>query len=60
MLVANFMRYRRKLLEKPTHIDNFSLKKKFLFQISSGTFHVVFEFPCALFIAKHCYFPDSK
>ena len=29
MLVANFMRFRRKRLEKQTHIDNFSLKKKF-------------------------------
>ena len=28
MLVANFMRFRRKRLEKHTHIDNFSLKKK--------------------------------
>ena len=28
MLLANFMRFRRKRLEKPTHIDNFSLKKK--------------------------------
>ena len=27
MLVANFMRFRRKRLEKQTHIDNFSLKK---------------------------------
>ena len=27
MLVANFMLSRRKLLEKQTHIDNFSLKK---------------------------------
>ena len=27
MLVANFMRFRRKFLEKQTHIDNFSLKK---------------------------------
>ena len=27
MLVANFMRFRRKRLEKKTHIDNFSLKK---------------------------------
>ena len=26
MLVANFMHFRRKLLEKQTHIDNFSLK----------------------------------
>ena len=26
MLVANFMRFRTKLLEKQTHIDNFSLK----------------------------------
>ena len=28
MLVANFMRFRRKRLEKQTHIDHFSLKKK--------------------------------
>ena len=28
MLVANFMRFRRKHLEKQTHIDHFSLKKK--------------------------------
>ena len=28
MLVVNFMRFRRKRLEKQTHIDNFSLKKK--------------------------------
>ena len=28
MLVANFMRFRRKRLEKQTHIDNFLLKKK--------------------------------
>ena len=28
MLVANFMRFRRKRLEKQTHINNFSLKKK--------------------------------
>ena len=28
MLVANFMRFRRKRLEKQTYIDNFSLKKK--------------------------------
>ena len=28
MLVANFMRFWRKRLEKQTHIDNFSLKKK--------------------------------
>ena len=27
MLVANFMRFRRKRLQKQTHIDNFSLKK---------------------------------
>ena len=27
MLVANFMRFRRKRLEKQTHIDNFSSKK---------------------------------
>ena len=27
ILVANFMRFRRKRLEKQTHIDNFSLKK---------------------------------
>ena len=27
MLVANFMRFRRKRLEKQTHLDNFSLKK---------------------------------
>ena len=27
MLVANFMRFRRKRLEKQTHIDNFSLEK---------------------------------
>ena len=27
MLVANFMRFRKKRLEKQTHIDNFSLKK---------------------------------
>ena len=27
MLVANFMRFRRKRLEKQTHIDHFSLKK---------------------------------
>ena len=27
MLVANFMRFWRKRLEKQTHIDNFSLKK---------------------------------
>ena len=27
MLGANFMRFRRKHLEKRTHIDNFSLKK---------------------------------
>ena len=26
--VANFMRFRRKCLEKQTHVDNFSLKKK--------------------------------
>ena len=26
MLVASFMRFRRKRLKKPTHIDNFSLK----------------------------------
>ena len=32
----------------------------FLFQISGGTFHVVLDFPCALFIAKHCYFPNSE
>ena len=25
----------------------------FLFQISSGTFHVVLDFPYVLFIAKH-------
>ena len=28
MLVANFMRFRRKRLEKQTQIDHFSLKKK--------------------------------
>ena len=28
MLIANFMRFRRKRLKKQTHIDNFSLKKK--------------------------------
>ena len=28
MLVANFMRFRRKRLEKQTHIDHVSLKKK--------------------------------
>ena len=28
MLVANFMRFRRKRLEKQNYIDNFSLKKK--------------------------------
>ena len=27
MLVANFMRFRKKHLEKQTHIDNISLKK---------------------------------
>ena len=27
MLVANFIRFQRKRLEKQTHIDNFSLKK---------------------------------
>ena len=27
MLVANFMRFRRKILEKQTHIDYFFLKK---------------------------------
>ena len=27
MLLANFMRFRKKRLEKQTHIDNFSLKK---------------------------------
>ena len=27
--------------------------------MSSGTFHVVLDFPCSLFIAKHCYFPNS-
>ena len=27
MLVANFMRFRRKRLEKQTHIDNFSFEK---------------------------------
>ena len=27
MLIANFMRFRRKRLKKQTHIDNFSLKK---------------------------------
>ena len=27
MLVANFMRFRKKRLEKQTHIDNFSLKR---------------------------------
>ena len=27
MLVANFMRFWKKRLEKQTHIDNFSLKK---------------------------------
>ena len=27
MLVANFMRFRRKRLEKQTHIDNVSLEK---------------------------------
>ena len=27
ILVANFMRYRSKRLEKQTHVDNFSLKK---------------------------------
>ena len=27
MLVANFMRFRRKRLEKQTYIDNFSSKK---------------------------------
>ena len=27
MLVANFMRFRRKRLEKQTHTDNFPLKK---------------------------------
>ena len=27
----------------------------FLLQISGGTFHVVLDFPSALFIAKHCY-----
>ena len=32
----------------------------FLFQLSGGTFHVVLDFPCALFITKHCYFPDSE
>ena len=32
----------------------------FLFQISGSTFHVVLDFPCALFIAKHCYFPNSE
>ena len=31
----------------------------FLFQISGGTFHVDLDFPCALFIAKHCYFPNG-
>ena len=28
MLVANFMHFQRKRLEKQTHIDNFSMKKK--------------------------------
>ena len=28
MLVANFMRFRRKRLEKKTHTDHFSLKQK--------------------------------
>ena len=32
----------------------------FLFQISGGTFHVVLDFPSALSIAKHCYFPNSE
>ena len=27
MLITNFMRFRKKRLEKQTHIDNFSLKK---------------------------------
>ena len=31
----------------------------FLFQISGSTFHVVLDFHCALFIAKHCYSPNS-
>ena len=28
IIVANFMRFRRKRLKKQTHIDNYSLKKK--------------------------------
>ena len=35
-------------------------RNSFLFQISGGTFHVVLNFPCALFIAKHCYCPKSE
>ena len=32
----------------------------FLFQIPGGSFHVVLDFPYALFIAKHCYFPNNE
>ena len=31
----------------------------FLLQLSGGIFHVVLDFPCALLIAKHCYFPNQ-
>ena len=37
-------------------INLYMHRYNFLFQISGGTFHLVLDFPCALFIAKHCYF----
>ena len=41
MLVANFMHFRRKRLNKQTHIDHFSLKKKS--KMNSFGFFVPFE-----------------
>ena len=40
MLVANFMRFRRKRLEKQTHIDNFSLEK---YKTNLFDFFVLFD-----------------
>ena len=38
MLVANFLRFRRKRLQKQTHMDNFSLKKKSKTNLFAGLF----------------------
>ena len=63
MLIANFMRFRRKRLEKQTHIDNFSLKKnpkvrseKILLFFRKETFSIlVFTFIAEKKIAKKIY-----